>query len=69
MSKEIERRHHFLVGVFVLEGDVVHFLKGVQAEETASVLCGSDAVFIVEAGVSKRLELLLLPHFGLSSNR
>ena len=69
MGEELEQRHHFVVGVFVAEGDIVHFLEGVQDEETASVLCGSDAVFIVEAGVPKRLELLLLPRFGLSCDR
>ena len=69
MGEEIERRHHFVVGVFVAEGDVLHFLEGVQDEETASVLRGSDAVLIVEAGVPKRLDLSLLPRSGLSRDR
>ena len=66
MGEELERRHHFVVGVFVAEGDVVHFLEGVQDEKTASVLRGSDAVLVVEASVPKRLELSLLPRLGLS---
>ena len=69
MGEEIERRHHFLVGVFVAEGYVVHYPEGVQDEKTASVLRGLNAVLIVKAGVPKRLELLLLPRFGLSRYR
>ena len=34
-------------------------------EETASVLGGADAVLVIEEGVPKRLELLLLTCFGL----
>ena len=55
MGKDLERSHHFVVGVFVAEGDVVHFLKGVQYEETASVLCGLDAFLVIKAGVPKCL--------------
>ena len=66
MGKELERRHHFVVGVFVEEGDKVHFLEGVQDEEMESMLCGANAVLIIKADVSKRLEILLLPSFGLS---
>ena len=69
MGEEIERIHHLVVGVFIAEGNVVHCLEGVQDEEASSVLCGSDPVLIVEAGVPKRLELLLLPHFGLSRDQ
>ena len=47
MGKELERRHHFVVGVFVAEGDVVHFLEGLQDEKTASALRGLDAVLVV----------------------
>ena len=65
MGKELERIHHFVVGVFVAAGDVVYLLKGVKDEETASVLGGADAVLVVKAGVPKRLELPLLPRFGL----
>ena len=69
MGEEIERRHHFVVGVFIAEGYIVHLLEGVQDEETASVLCGADTVLIVEAGVPKLLEISLLPRFGLSNDR
>ena len=69
MGKEIERRHNFVVGVFVAEGDVVYFLEGVQDEETASVICVADTVLIIKAGVPKSLELSLLPRFGLSCYR
>ena len=62
-------RHHFIVGVFVAEGDIVHFLEGVQDEETKSVLRGVDAALIVKAGVPKRMDLSLLPRFGLSRDR
>ena len=40
-----------------------------QDEKTESVLCGLDAVLVVEASVPKRLDLLLLPRFGLSHDR
>ena len=33
------------------------------------MLCGADAVLIVEADVPKRLELSLLPRFGLSCDQ
>ena len=69
MGKELERRHHFEVGVFVEEGDIVHFIKGVKDEETVSVLHGAYAVLIFEAGIPKRLEISLLPRFGLSRDR
>ena len=69
MGEEIERRHHFVVGVFVAEGDVVHFLKVVQDEKTASMLSGLDAVLVVEASVPKHLGLSLLPRFGLLRDR
>ena len=69
MGEELNRRHHFVVGVFVAKGYVVHFLEGVQDEEKASVLHGADAVLIIEAVVPKSLELLLLPRFDLSRDR
>ena len=47
----------------------MHFLEGVQDEDTASVLRGVDAVLIVEAGVPKSLELSLLPRVGLSCDQ
>ena len=65
MGEELERRHHFIVGVFVVEGDVVNSLKGVEDENTEFVLRGLDVVLVLEASVPKRLELLLLPHFGI----
>ena len=37
-------------------------------EETAYVLGGAYAVLVIEAGVPKRLDLSLLPCFGLSSD-
>ena len=33
------------------------------------MLCGTDAVLIVKAGVPKRLELLFCPRFGLSRDQ
>ena len=66
MGRELEQRHHFIVGVFFAEGDLMYLLEGVKDEETASVICGADAVLVVKAGVPKRLELLLLPCFGVS---
>ena len=68
MGKELELRQHFVVGVFVAEGGAVYLLKGVKDEETASVLGGVDAVFVVESDVPKCLELLLFPRFGLSGD-
>ena len=47
----------------------MNFLKGVEDEKTASVLCGSDAVLVFEASVIKFLEILLLPRFGISRDR
>ena len=47
----------------------MHLLEGVQDEKTASVFHGSDAVLVVEASVPKRLELSLLPRFGLSRDQ
>ena len=44
MGKEIEQGHHFVVGIFVAEGDVVYLLEGLEYEETASVLGGTYAV-------------------------
>ena len=44
----------------------MHFLKGMQDEKKESMLLGSDAVLVVKAGVPKRLDILLLPRFGLS---
>ena len=66
MGKELKRRHHFVVGVLIAEGDIVYLLEGAEDEETTSVLSGVDAVLIVEAGVPQRLELSLLPRFGVS---
>ena len=66
MGEDLEQRHHFIVGVFAAEGDVVHFLEGVQYEKKESVISGSDAVLVVEASVTKRLELSLLPRVGIS---
>ena len=47
----------------------MHFLERVQDEKTASMLCGSDAVLVFEASVTKRLELSLLPRFGILHDR
>ena len=69
MGEELERRHYFVVGVFVTEGYVVYPLKGVEDEETASVLGGADTVLVVVAGIPKRLELPLIPRFCLSDDR
>ena len=43
----------------------MYLLKGMDDEETASVLGGADAVLVVEAVFTKRLEFLLLPRFGI----
>ena len=40
-------------------------LEGVEDEETASVLGGADAVLVLEAGVPKLLDILLISHFGI----
>ena len=37
-------------------------------EEKASVLGGADEILVIKAGVPKRLEISLLPHFGLSGD-
>ena len=50
VGKEGERQNHFVVGVVVAEGDVVHLLKAVEDELMASVLSGVDAVLVGEAG-------------------
>ena len=47
----------------------MYLLKVTKDEDTASMLCGADAVLIVEAGAPKRLELLFLPNFGLSCDQ
>ena len=47
----------------------MYFLEGMQDEKTASVLRGTDAVLIIEAGVPNRLELSLIPSFGLSCDQ
>ena len=47
----------------------MNFLEGVEDEKTASVLRGSDAVLVFEASVPKRLEILLLPRFGILRDR
>ena len=47
----------------------MQFLKGVQDEDMASVLCGADFVLIIEEGVPKRLDLSLLSRFSLSSDQ
>ena len=69
MGEELERGHHFVVGFFVAEVDVVYLLKGVEDEETASVLGGVYTVLVIKVGVPKRLEFALFPHFGLSGDR
>ena len=69
MGEELERRHHFVVGVFVVDGDVMYLLEGVQDEETESLICGADAVSVVNTGAPKRLEFTLIPRFGLSRDR
>ena len=69
MGEELEQRHHFVVGVFVVEVDEVHFLEGVQDEETVYMLGGADAVLMIKKGVPKRREFLLLPRFGLSHDQ
>ena len=68
MGEDLEQRHHLVVGVLVAEGDVVYLLEDVKDEETAYILGGADAVFVVEVSVPKRLELPLLPRFGLSGD-
>ena len=47
----------------------MYLLKGVEDEETASVLRGADAVLVFEAGVSKRLDFSFLTHFGIFGDR
>ena len=47
----------------------MYLLKVVKDEETSSVLCGVDVVLVVNAGVPKRLDLSLLPRFGLSHDQ
>ena len=47
----------------------MYLLKGVEDEETASVLSGADAVLVFEAGVSKRLDFSFLTHFGIFGDR
>ena len=42
MGEDLEWGHHFIVGVFVAEGDVVDLLEVVENEEQASVLGGAD---------------------------
>ena len=69
MGEELERRHHFVVGVFVAEGDVVQPLEGTKDEEMSSVIGGTDAVLVVKGGVPKRLELSLFQCFGLSGDQ
>ena len=69
MGKDLEWGHHFLVGVFVAEGGVVDLLEVVENEEPTSVLCGADAVLVIEADVPERLEFLLFPRFGISGDR
>ena len=51
MGKDLEQRNHFLVGVFVMEVDVVDILEVMKDDDTASMLCGMDAVLFVKAGV------------------
>ena len=43
----------------------MYLLKRMKDEDTASVLGGADAVLVIEVGVPKHLELLLLTCFGL----
>ena len=52
-----------------MEGDVVYLLKGVKGEDTESVLGGVDAVLVVKEGVPKRLDIPLIPRFGLSGDQ
>ena len=59
----------FCSNVFISEGDVVYLLEGVEDEETASVIGGADVVLVFEAGATKRLDFLLLPHFGIFGDR
>ena len=66
MGEDLERRHHFIVGVFVVEGDVMYLLEIMKDEETTSTIFGAYAVLVIESGVSKFLELPLLPRFGVS---
>ena len=56
MGEELERGHHFVVGVFVMEGDVMYLLEDVEDEERSYVLGGTYAVLVIDAGVPKRLE-------------
>ena len=69
MGEELEWGHHFVVGVFVAEGDVVDLLEDVDNEEPASVLGGMDAVLVVKAGVPERLDFSLFPRFGVSDDQ
>ena len=41
-------------------------LEGTKDKDTASMICGADAVLVVKAGVPNRLELPLLPRLGIS---
>ena len=43
----------------------MYLFKGVEDEETASVLGGADTVLVVETDFPKRLEFLLIPRFGI----
>ena len=47
----------------------MYFLEGMQDEKTASVLRGSYTVLVFKASVPKRLDLSLLPRFGLSRDQ
>ena len=69
MGEELERRHHFVVGIFVAEVDVVYLLEGVKDEETASMLGGADVYLVVKVSVPKRLEFPLFPCFSLFGDR
>ena len=65
MREEGKRQHHFVVGVVVAEGDVVHLLEGVEYELTASVIGGADSVLVAEAGRPQDLLFALLPCVGV----
>ena len=43
-------------------------LEGMEDEDTESMLVGVYAVLVIEAGVTKRLDLSLFPQFGLSGD-
>ena len=64
VGKDLERRHHFVVGVFVVEGDVFRLVEGVEQELVPAVLCAGNASLILQFGGPDSLFLFLLPRRG-----